>query len=627
MTISTSATPINLPAPKYNNNTNAISTQRQNTASSSSLHGNNNTKTNVRRVPPSYEERCQLAIEASRGSKSNKPFIPRTLEDFDDGGAFPEIPMAQYPRNMGNPHHPTRQSTTTTTTTGGDGKSNSIGNSNINNSTADSYGRVSSSRAIVNVEIDENGQVSYDAIVKRGTNSDKLVYTSLEDTKERNPIDISLPTKEEEEQTRIRTQAALQSRLSMQLALDKPSGSARLNAETSQNIEQKTQFIQYKPRPDAPGYNPAAATRVIQMVPAQVDPMMPPKHRHIKAPRGPAEDFVPVLHGPPPKLTQEEKQAWNIPACISNWKNARGYTIPLDKRLAADGRGLRSADDMTISPHFATLSESLYVAEQQARHEVRLRAQVQAQLAAQERQKREDELRQLAQQARQRQHQQQPPPSLLPNSGQTNADANLESETNRTIIKDSSDSDDNAAPDGDDDNHIRNTSQDNEEMAAAARQRDRLRMERRKERERELRMEQNNRYGGGTKQSNLTWESHRDISEPVALGSHPTPALVTTDQDVDARLYHQSAGLDSGFARDDDDDYQGHYTKPLFTANVGTSLYRPTRDGRLDADDTHKDLLQRAATRFQSETSSSTKPVATSTRSGPVQFERPDSST
>ena len=37
----------------------------------------------------------------------------------------------------------------------------------------------------------------------------------------------------------------------------------------------------------------------------------------------------------------KEQQEWKIPPCISNWKNARGYTIPLDKRLAADGRGLQ----------------------------------------------------------------------------------------------------------------------------------------------------------------------------------------------------------------------------------------------------------------------------------------------
>ena len=39
-----------------------------------------------------------------------------------------------------------------------------------------------------------------------------------------------------------------------------------------------------------------------------------------------------------PQVTVQDQQAWKIPPCVSNWKNARGYTIPLDKRLAADGR-------------------------------------------------------------------------------------------------------------------------------------------------------------------------------------------------------------------------------------------------------------------------------------------------
>jgi SNW domain-containing protein 1 len=38
-------------------------------------------------------------------------------------------------------------------------------------------------------------------------------------------------------------------------------------------------------------------------------------------------------------------------------ENTRGYTILLEKRLAADGSGLR---EDTINPNFATLSESSY---------------------------------------------------------------------------------------------------------------------------------------------------------------------------------------------------------------------------------------------------------------------------
>ena len=94
------------------------------------------------------------------------------------------------------------------------------------------------------------------------------------------------------------------------------------------------------------------------MVEAQVDPMEPPKHPHRKVPRGPVEDPVPILHSPPRKLTVADQQAWKIPPAISNWKNAKGFIIPLDKRLAADGRGLQ---EITINNNFATLSEALYV--------------------------------------------------------------------------------------------------------------------------------------------------------------------------------------------------------------------------------------------------------------------------
>jgi SNW domain-containing protein 1 len=218
------------------------------------------------------------------------------------------------------------------------------------------------------VEIDKDGEVSYDAIVKGGTNADKKVYSRHEDLRggPANAEDIALPTEEEEQAEIARTQAAFSAMVSKSTAMDKASGSAMANAETSK-YGRKDAVSEYTPRPDAPGYNPAAAQRVIQMVPKQVDPMMPPKHKHIKAPPGPADDPVPVLHAPHTKLSKEEREQWNIPACISNWKNARGYTIPLDKRLAADGRGLR---EHTINSNFATLSESLYVAERQARTEL-----------------------------------------------------------------------------------------------------------------------------------------------------------------------------------------------------------------------------------------------------------------
>src|SRR5947208_13833285 len=97
------------------------------------------------------------------------------------------------------------------------------------------------------------------------------------------------------------------------------------------------------------------------------DPMEPPKFKHKRIPRGPPSRPPPVMHSPPRKLTAEDQEMWKIPPPISNWKNPKGFTVPLDKRLAADGRGL---EDVAINDKFATLSESLAMAERHAREEI-----------------------------------------------------------------------------------------------------------------------------------------------------------------------------------------------------------------------------------------------------------------
>ena len=93
--------------------------------------------------------------------------------------------------------------------------------------------------------------------------------------------------------------------------------------------------------------------------------MEPPKFKtNKKIPRGPPSPPAPVLHSPPRKVTAEEQRNWSIPPCISNWKNHKGFTIPLDKRMAADGRGLQ---DVTINDNFAKVAEALYIAERESR--------------------------------------------------------------------------------------------------------------------------------------------------------------------------------------------------------------------------------------------------------------------
>lgn len=611
MTSTQTTLSLHLPPPRK---TTASSTSNLPTNQQPQQQSNSNKKNtlNTSAKLPTYVERCQAAVIASSLPKNERPklFVPRQLADFGDGGAFPEIHVAQYPRHMGNPH--LKRRTAASSTNGPKGTTDHHVAATINN-------------AIVNVEVDETGAVSYDAIVKGGTNSDKLVYTKLEDMRggEANPDDIALPTPEEEEAEAARTNAALQALLMKKTALDKASGSAMINAATSQNIESKTDFIKYTARPDAPGYNPAASTRIIQMVPAKLDPLMPPKHKHVKAPRGPAEDPVPVLHAPPTKLTKEEQEAWKIPTCISNWKNPRGYTIPLDKRLAADGRGLLSVNDVNTN-NFAALAESLSIAERQARQEVRLRALTQQKLVMAEAEEREAALRQLAQQARLERGGGMAIPttkSALPSADDESIDSapsndDLDNEDDERNSRYTGNKPPMSAP-----AHVIPTIDTEDDVAA--RQREKLRIERKRERERELRYEANVEL---KKKQRL--EEERDVSEKIALGVHST-GTGGGAENVDSRLYNQSAGMDSGFGAEDE---YNTYSKPLFAAasgsggNGSSSIYRPTRgETEYNADEQYDKLRDGATSKFQPHVGfgGAENPVSgAGPRTEPVQFEK-----
>ena len=68
---------------------------------------------------------------------------PRQQEDFGDGGAFPEVPVAQYPRHMG------RKTT-------------------------------SSSNALA-ISVDTNGLVQYDTIARQGHTETRTIHASFAD--------------------------------------------------------------------------------------------------------------------------------------------------------------------------------------------------------------------------------------------------------------------------------------------------------------------------------------------------------------------------------------------------------------------------------------------------------------
>merc|ERR1712167_443955 len=128
-----------------------------------------------------------------------------------------------------------------------------------------------------------------------------------------------------------------------------------------------------------------------------VDPLEPAKHKLVKVPRGPPCPPVRIVHSPPRTVEAKEAACWKIPPAISNWKNPKGYIIPLDKRIMADGRILQ---DTKINDNFSKLSEALYIAEQKARENTELRSRVIKELSVREKEKKDADIKRLLLEAR-----------------------------------------------------------------------------------------------------------------------------------------------------------------------------------------------------------------------------------
>ncbi|KZF20361.1 putative transcriptional regulator Cwf13/SkiP [Xylona heveae TC161] len=474
---------------------------------------------------------------------------PRSIEDFGDGGAFPEIPVAQYPLDMGRKMN---------------AKSNALA-----------------------VQVDAEGKVKYDAIARQGHNDKRIVHASFKDLiplRQRADVgEISLerPSAEQVAEQTEKTKDALAKLVSGAVAAQKPKNVRG----TSRN---DPTFVRYTPA-NQMGDNTRKNDRIFKIVERQQDPMEPPKFKHKKIPRGPPSPPPPVMHSPPRKLTAEDQEAWRIPPPVSNWKNPKGYTVPLDKRLAADGRGLQ---DVTINDKFAQFAEALFTADRHAREEVKQRALMQQKLAEKEKAQKEDHLRMLAQKAREER------------SAAASGSASRRRSRSGSIASSRSRS------------RSRSVSSDEDE---AAREREEMRRERRREAERQLRQ---SRMGTERRIQAMAREQNRDISEKVALGlAKPTQSSETM---YDSRLFNQTSGFDTGFNEDNP------YDKPLFAAQDAiSSIYRPRTNFDDDEDegaDAGKEMdrigksnrfevLGRAKEGFKG--ASDAEP-----RSGPVQFEK-----
>ncbi|KAI3458586.1 hypothetical protein Pfo_015249 [Paulownia fortunei] len=468
-------------------------------------------------------------------------FKPSKPEDFGDGGAFPEIHYAQYPLGMGRSTHQKPGGKTLPLT------------------------------------VDEHGNLRYDSIVRQNENAKKIVYSQhsdlvpifVKDNEKEEEMDVDEKQKEVDETTQD-TKAALEKIVNVRLSAAQPK-----NVPTQSS---DSKFIKYKPSQQSAAFNSGAKERIIRMVEMPVDPLEPPKFKHKRVPKASGSPPVPVMHSPPRPVTVKDQQDWKIPPCISNWKNPKGYTIPLDKRLAAD--------------------EALYVAEQKAREAVAVRSKVQKEMMMKEKEKKEMELRELARKARSER------------TGVASAAA-VPMPSERGGINDGEMSVDYE--------RVRDVPKETKEEREERLHREKIREERRKERERERRLEAKDAAMG--KKSKITRDRDRDISEKVALGMASTGGR-GGEVMYDQRLFNQEKGMDSGFVTDD---AYNIYDKGLFTAqSTMSTLYRPKKDADDEmyggADEQLEKLMK--TERFKPDRGFAGTSERTGPRERPVEFEK-----
>ena len=219
---------------------------------------------------------------------------------------------------------------------------------------------------VVPQERDEDGNIKYEVLARVGQPEGRQIKASLRDAlavverhKEKHKGAVPfypMPAKTEIEEEIRATRAFIASLINVG-----PLGKQRQDSVSGGgNVE----YVKFKDQGDE--------TRVVRIAQAVVDPLEPPRFKHKKAPRPPPSPPAPVLHSPPRKPSQAAYQAWRVPACVSGWKNPKGYTIPLDKRMVNDPR---EALPVQVSEAFADVSQALYVAEKAAREQIERRSE------------------------------------------------------------------------------------------------------------------------------------------------------------------------------------------------------------------------------------------------------------
>ena len=406
-------------------------------------------------------------------------------------------------------------------------------------------------------------------------------------TSENNKNILQKPSEESTLQNIYNTKKALEKLSNHRIKTYQSFKTNNLNVDSNKNNQLCYKYINYQFDSNN-NNNSNKNSHLIKLVALPVDPLSNLKYKHHKIPLSNTNEknFVPVLHSAPAPLSLEEQKKWKIPPCVNMSNNPKGLVIPLDIRLANDGRNLR---EYKANKNFAKFADILAMTEKNVRKEIEERNKIAQSIQIAAAMKKEKELKEAAKQARMER-------KSYTNKNSTNNNSSM------VYSLDTSDILNNKEEEG---NYLlknkRERSKDKEEKES--KERTELREIRKKEIEYERRLELIKQYE----------KEGRDINDKILLGQNN---MINNNNVIDSRLYELEGGIENPF--DYNEDCQV-YDKPLFNGkNKLSNIYKNFNS--LGGENSKKlmgKILSQKGKLFNSDLE-----AINSRKEGPVQFEK-----
>ena len=379
---------------------------------------------------------------------------------------------------------------------------------------------------------------------------------------------LSKPSIEQTNQTTLETKLALEALCSRRIKHSQTIKST--NPLFSKN--QNSKYLKYTP-------SNSSKSKIIQITNRPIDPLSTNNYTFQKIPHSNTYPsiFVPVMHSPQRKITYEDQRDWKIPPCVSISKNPKGLVIPLDIRLANDGRNLK---EFQVNKNFSKFADVLFLAEKRARAEIEERNRIAESIQIKAELKKEEELREAAKQAR------------LERKA-INSGTSLSNISSVNTVRSDATAE-----------FLLGKKNERDELIREKNERNQLRALRKKEIENDRKVEMlinNNKRKFGNKE--------REINEKIALGESVKGNL------YDNKLYEKNINLNENDNSEDGDVYD----KPLFNEEKNIEqIYKNENENNKKV---IQKLIEKGGKMFAEGNVNDLDGIK---RNGPVQFEKGD---